>query len=59
MSSTGLDNIESKTSSIDLNGDVVTPWSVESSSSTGVDYDKLICMFYISNLWHYQKPIFP
>lgn len=23
--------------------DVVTPWSVTSSSATGVDYDKLIC----------------
>jgi hypothetical protein len=45
MISTEVENIESLTNNIDLNGDVVTPWSVESSSSTGVDYDKLICKF--------------
>jgi hypothetical protein len=31
-------------------GDVVDPWNVTSKSETGINYDKLICKFYIKNI---------
>ena len=37
------------------NEDVVTPWSVESTDETGIDYDKLISKFL--NSYPYGKTI--
>jgi len=39
-----INNSTAEGDSIEDDGDMVNPWSVESKSSKGVDYDKLISM---------------
>jgi hypothetical protein len=34
----------------DKDGDVVTPWTVTSSSATGIDYDKLISKLFLCQI---------